>query len=482
VTGREDPPQPQHDEHRGAGVSELDRITKSWATAYTEEVLQYAKPATVNDMEVFADVYHSLIHSPLSLTLLQLEASYAAVVESLCRERDLKLSEMEARHCKEITETVAAATNNKNPGTGGVSEQDVNALATFQIDEKELLASKYESEIGSLQEQQHKEFRSWVMTVHEELKTTNNVPKGNFPRSESGFSMSSQPEVMSLQESFTIILGAQMKQMHNLRVSAGKVLDLCRYSAGEEALPQRLQTSMSLYSNNLCGLVLLTDARLQSVSGLQADFARLCRRSTEFHFPSLEVQLENIRTDVKKAANWRKEFWTKKAEAEAEYNNGENCSLDEISRRDFSVLQPGDFYLTKHSNLCENHVVFHMVTDHTEQDNNISSRHPVIIGMRNILKTSCLNDVTSLTIPLLLAHSMTEKMTVAWCLKRAELVFKCIKGFMMEMGGWGGTEIKTLQFLLPHDIDQDVFIKLTAMLSTIFRVANPIREKSLSLT
>ena len=431
------------------------------------------------DCQVFADVYHSLIHSPLSPTLLQLEANYASVVESVCRERDLKLEEMESRHCREITETVAAATNNKNPG--GVSEQDVNALATFQIDEKELLSSKYESEIGSLQEQQLKEFRSWVMTVHEEFKTTNSVPRGNFPRSESGFSMSSQPEVMSMQESFTITLGAQMKQMHNLRVSAARVLDLCRYSHGEEALPQRLQTSMSLYSNNLCGVVLLTDARIQTLSGIQADFAKLCRRSTEFHFPSLEVQLDSIRSDVKKAAAWRKEFWTKKAEAEAEFNNGEAPgSVEEIARRDFSVLQPGDFYLTKHSNLCENHVCFHMVTDHTEQDNNISSRHPVIIGMRNILKTACLNEVTTITVPLLLSHSMTEKMTVAWCLKRAELVFKCIKGFMMEMGGWGGTEIKTLQFLLPHNIDQDVFNKLTAMLSTIFRVANPIREKSLS--
>ena len=58
---------------------------------------------------------------------------------------------------------------------------------------------------------------------------------------------------------------------------------------------------------------------------------------------------------------------------------------------------------------------------------------------------------------------------------RAELVFKCLKGFMMEMGGWGGSEIKTLQFLLPASIDQDVFLKLTSMLSTIFRVSSAIR-------
>jgi hypothetical protein len=46
---------------------------------------------------------------------------------------------------------------------------------------------------------------------------------------------------------------------------------------------------------------------------------------------------------------------------------------------------------------------------------------------------------------------------------------------MMEMSGWGGTEIKTLQFLLPLDINEDVFIKLTSLLSTIFRVSSPIR-------
>jgi hypothetical protein len=48
-------------------------------------------------------------------------------------------------------------------------------------------------------------------------------------------------------------------------------------------------------------------------------------------------------------------------------------------------------------------------------------------------------------------------------------------GFMMEMGGWGGTEIKTLQFLLPLDINEDVFVKLTSLLSSIFRTSNPIR-------
>ena len=72
---------------------------------------------------------------------------------------------------------------------------------------------------------------------------------------------------------------------------------------------------------------------------------------------------------------------------------------------------------------------------------------------------------------------MCEEMTVQWCMKRAELVFKCVKGFMMEVSSWGGAEIKTLQFLVPKMIDQDVFLRLVNMLASIFRTSNPIRGK-----
>jgi len=38
----------------------------------------------------------------------------------------------------------------------------------------------------------------------------------------------------------------------------------------------------------------------------------------------------------------------------------------------------------------------------------INSRHPVILGLRNILKMACSNDITTLTLPVLLMHEMTE--------------------------------------------------------------------------
>jgi len=331
------------------------------------------------------------------------------------------------------------------------------------------VTSKFESEVEALMAVQRREFRDWVMTVHAEYRTSTHPP-GPVPRSESSFSLSSQPEVQSLQESFTITLGAQRKAMHNLRLTAAHAIDLLRFSPGEEGLPQRLQTCMSLYSTNLSALVVLTD-RVGGNTGVEGELAALAARSTEFHFPPLAQQVEGVRGDVKRSAAWRGDYWGRRAAQEAALGEGQ---VGEV-RRDHSTLHTGDFYLTRHSNLCETHVVFHLLVDDSIDATNLSSRHPAILGLRNLLKTACLNDMTSVSVPLLLKHTMTEKMTVSWCLRRAELVFKCLKGFMMEMGGWGGSEIKTLQFLLPAAIDQAVFLRLTAMLATIFRVSSAIR-------
>jgi len=52
-----------------------------------------------------------------------------------------------------------------------------------------------------------------------------------------------------LEESFTIQLGAQMKQSHNLRLISADVLDLCRPPLSARHDPQRLQVPLFLRSN-----------------------------------------------------------------------------------------------------------------------------------------------------------------------------------------------------------------------------------------
>lgn len=71
-------------------------------------------------------------------------------------------------------------------------------------------------------------------------------------------------------------------------------------------------------------------------------------------------------------------------------------------------LHTGDFYLTKHSNLSEVHVVFHLVVDENVRTGDITSRHPAILSIRNIIRLCFRYDIQTLTIPLLLTHEMTE--------------------------------------------------------------------------
>lgn len=153
------------------------------------------------------------------------------------------------------------------------------------------------------------------------------------------------------------------------------------------------------------------------------EFAKICQSSTDFHFDDIEKQLEKVRWEFQK-----------------------------LSKSDGNVyVGPGDFYLTKHSNLSEVHVVYHLVCDDTIRSSEVNSRHPVILGLRNILKIAHLNDIRNLSIPLLLTHELTADTTMQWCLKRAELVLKCVKGFMIEMAflSSANDENRTIQFVVP---------------------------------
>ena len=94
---------------------------------------------------------------------------------------------------------------------------------------------------------------------------------------------------------------------------------------------------------------------------------------------------------------------------------------DETSRsaasRAVTGLTTGDFYITRHSNLSEVHVVFHLVSDDSVSGTScdLTSRHPIIVACRNILKMCFRYDVRHITLPLLLVHEMTEVCRQCFC-------------------------------------------------------------------
>ncbi|KAJ9586337.1 hypothetical protein L9F63_020045 [Diploptera punctata] len=461
--------------------TDVEEVIKAWEKAFKEETVEYAEPHGATDEELFSTVYHKLVHSPALETMLQVEHSYALAVRELTSQRDEQVTALTQKQTQEMVRAVEGVHVYS-------TEQDINQLAARHFEDQNLLQGKWNSEVDTLKETQRKEYREWLMKMLEEHQTNVTLPTPtNSPLTACPprvFHSSSQEDnvpVHRLEESFTIHLGSQMKQMHNIRILSADVLDFCRVkphasSGGLDPQPQRLQTALALYSNDLYGLVLLTDSHVGSYSGLSKELCEVCQHSTEFHFLSIDDQLEKIRDEVKEAVAWRQSHSVRSDGTE------HLTSLEQQSRRSGSSknLQTGDVYITRHSNLAEVHVIFHMVVDDSLRSSEINSRHPSILGLRNILKTACSNDITTLTLPVLLMHEMTEEMTVAWCTKRAELVFKCVKGFMIEMASWGGSELKNLQFLVPKGISEEVFGTLATMLPSIFRVSNPLVFKASS--
>lgn len=458
--------------------NDIDQLTQKWTRAFTEEHMKYAAPEDPPESVTFSEMYHKLIHSPALETLLNLEHSYALAVGELVQERDKALHNLQIRQSDEMEKAV--------PKVGiSLTDQDINDMATRHFAETQSITDFWEHKIGNLKETQKREFREWVVKVHEDYQSGCGSP-GYLQRVRAlseAVPVDSDwtPQPQRMEESFTIHLGSQLKLMHNLRLLSADVLDLCRHKLNKVGgivvpQPQRLQTAISLYSNNLSGLVLLVDNRINSYTGIKRDFASVCQMSTEFHFEDIDAALEIIREQGKKVSEWRAAN-SSQGDSSSQSSNGKSSGSpsDHSGNRVSPVtLKTGDFYITRHSNLSEAHVVFHLVADDTLRMSDMNSRHPTILGLRNILRVAHEHDICTVTIPLLLVHEMSEEMTIQWCLKRAELVFKCVKGFMIEMASLVGDETRTVQFLVPKGISEELFSNLSSLLPAIFRVSNPL--------
>ncbi|XP_068134462.1 ferry endosomal RAB5 effector complex subunit 3 [Hyperolius riggenbachi] len=456
-----------------SGEEDSGTLANAWMKSYTETTLEHSRPEEPNWDEDFADIYHDLIHSPASETLLNLEHNYFVSISELLGERDVELKKLRERQGVEMDKVMQELGKS-------LSDQDVNCVAAQHFESQQILENRWITELKQLSTIQKQEYQEWVIKLHQDLKNPNNSslseeikvqPSRLQEAAESSGSL--YEEHGQLEESFTIHLGAQLKTMHNLRLLRAEMLDFCRHKRHHRSGVKlhRLQTALSLYSTSLCGLVLLVDNRINSYSGIKRDFATVGQECTDFHFPQLQEQLDVVQQVVLYARAQR----SQKARHQQEAANGSE-SRDKVksSERNQANLFPGEVYVSRHSNLSECHVVFHLCVDDNVKSGNITARDPAIMGLRNILKVCCTHDITTINIPLLLVHEMSEEMTIPWCLKRAELVFKCVKGFMMEMVSWDGGVSRTVQFLVPQNISEEMFYQLSNMLPQIFRVSSTL--------
>ncbi|XP_059968891.1 protein C12orf4 homolog isoform X1 [Mesoplodon densirostris] len=457
-----------------SGDVDLHQLASTWAKAYAETTLEHARPEEPSWDEDFADVYHDLIHSPASETLLNLEHNYFVSISELIGERDVELKKLRERQGIEMEKVMQELGKS-------LTDQDVNSLAAQHFESQQDLENKWSNELKQSTAIQKQEYQEWVMKLHQDLKNPKNSSLSEEIKVQPSQLRESAEangriyeEQRKLEESFTIHLGAQLKTMHNLRLLRADMLDFCKHKRSHRSGVKlhRLQTALSLYSTSLCGLVLLVDNRINSYSGIKRDFATVCQECTDFHFPRIEEQLEVVQQVVLYARTQRRSK-LKESHDSGNRNGGSDDKTKNADRNYLNIL-PGEFYITRHSNLSEIHVAFHLCVDDNVKSGNITARDPAIMGLRNILKVCCTHDITTISIPLLLVHDMSEEMTIPWCLRRAELVFKCVKGFMMEMASWDGGISRTVQFLVPQSISEEMFYQLSNMLPQIFRVSSTL--------
>ncbi|RXN01400.1 hypothetical protein EOD39_6918 [Acipenser ruthenus] len=393
-----------------SGEVDTDLLTNAWAKAYSDTTLEHARPEEPSWDEDFADVYHDLIHSPASETLLNLEHNYFVSISELIGERDMELKKLQERQSSEMDKVMKELGNT-------LSDQDVNAVASQHFDSQQVLENKWASELKQLTTIQKQEYQEWVIKLHQDLQNPNNSSINEEIKAQPSQLRGSQEanerlyeEQIQLEESFTIHLGAQLKTMHNLRLLRADVLDFCKHKRNHRSGVKlhRLQTALSLYSTSLCGLVLLVDNRINSYSGIKRDFATVSQECTDFHFPRLEEQLEVVQQVVLYARAQRSS--KQKEQPDMPRNGGNDDKSKNIERNPSNIL-PGEFYISRHSNLSEVHIVFHLCVDDNVRSGNITARDPAIMGLRNILKVCCTHDSTTITIPLLLVHDMSESIS-----------------------------------------------------------------------
>uniref|UniRef100_A0A915I350 Uncharacterized protein n=1 Tax=Romanomermis culicivorax TaxID=13658 RepID=A0A915I350_ROMCU len=462
--------QAQHDDifseiRRETGT--IDQVVDKWIESLSQNLKAFAPPKRLSDEEIFRDAYRSLLFSNAAINssslqlLLVKEKEYASDLQKLIRARDWETERMKREHNAALEKAVRDFQDH----------EQINRLSTQYFESLHLIEANYANQINCLTREQKSEYRKLVLDLNEKILMQNpnilqfdedsSSPIGNFSQN------TDAKYLTHLAESFTIHLGAQMKTMHNLRLIACRDLDFCR-SKNFFDDSERFQLALGLYSSNMLhGLTILVDNRPMHHFNLRTAFSKACEQRPELHFDNLENQLQNIEKDLVRANQYRDKL---SANDQLDLSKAASSSNTE-------GLEYGDVYVTRHSNLSQVHAVFHLVAGDDVKTQDINSRHPCINGIRNIIKLCHKFGVTTINLPLLLINSMNEDLTNNWCLKRAELIYKCVKGFMIECSSYDEKQRFTVQFFVPPDVSRTLFDQLSDILSQVFHIPGPFVVK-----
>ncbi|KRZ21270.1 Uncharacterized protein T4B_10203 [Trichinella pseudospiralis] len=392
---------------------------------------------TDNAKDFHQQFQHLALHDQTALySLLSMEMQFTIEIHNLLSLRDSEKTVLQqtcsAKNDDEISSAIEAIEENYN--------SQLDALRSVQVRQfRKLVDALYERHCNTDLFFSSRKAESLDMSFPESLLQSTNVHMHTV-----------------LDEGFTIFLGNQLKTMHNLRLlNFNPVYSQVALKSIDD-VSTKLQSALFLYGNHLHGLIQLVKEDADYHSLRKTDLFKACERSPELHFSNLISQLEKIKTLLKTILR------SKRVEKAADDNHG-------------TQLTVGDVYITRHSNLGAAQIIFHLVSDESLSQMDLTSRHACMDGLRNIIRVCHEFGITTISVPLLLVTEISPELhNESWCLRRAEMVFKSVKGFMIEFAKYASTPQYTIQFYLPENIDISVFHHCSDMIPAIFQTTGPL--------
>lgn len=195
---------------------DVETIVNDIERRYKDELLQFADRVGPTDEDIFAQSFHRLVHSSSLEEILRKEREYAKVIAQITSQMEAEVEAMNISQQDEMESTVQQLDIT-------TTTEDVNKLLAEQYSIQSYVRKRYESELEAKRGHQRNEYRHWITGQVSELfqmTTPVTTPLGN----RSSMFITQQP---SMEESFTIHLGSQLKHMHNIRILSANINDLC---------------------------------------------------------------------------------------------------------------------------------------------------------------------------------------------------------------------------------------------------------------
>lgn len=195
---------------------DVESVVNNIERSYKEELLQFADRVGPTDEDIFAQSFHRLVHSSSLEEILRKERDYAKVIAQITAQMETEINALNNSQQEEMESTIQQLDIT-------TTTYDVNKLLAEQYSIQNYVRKRFESELEAKRGHQRNEYRQWITGQVSKLfqKTTPaTTPLGN----RSSMFITQQP---SMEESFTIHLGSQLKHMHNIRILSANINDLC---------------------------------------------------------------------------------------------------------------------------------------------------------------------------------------------------------------------------------------------------------------